>query len=296
MRKSIPGPAAIAALLVALVAGHDIAHAAPNDCLSAPNGAAPKGQHWYYHLDRANNRKCWYLRDIGAAAATPSAAPSQQADNPAPAQPDRGAATPTVNSAATMQPVQHPALSQPAADPAPSAAATTVQTATPAPAPSAAAPHAATVWTDPTSAAASDVEAAAAAAPGQTQPVATDQPVRQAPAKKRAAAPRETQAAAAAPASDTASATPFAQNVLVILLAALLAGAVFAVFAILRRRKPVKIRAAGSGPRFGSRRERDEGHWLKWPRRSNDAQRAAPIQSSLIPQQVSMTRQSASRR
>ena len=31
------------------------------DCLAEPNRDAPPGQHWYYHLDHANDRKCWYL-------------------------------------------------------------------------------------------------------------------------------------------------------------------------------------------------------------------------------------------
>ena len=32
------------------------------DCLTAPNSAAPQRSHWYYRIDRANERKCWYLR------------------------------------------------------------------------------------------------------------------------------------------------------------------------------------------------------------------------------------------
>jgi hypothetical protein len=31
------------------------------DCLAEPNRDAPPGQHWYYHLDHAGDRKCWYL-------------------------------------------------------------------------------------------------------------------------------------------------------------------------------------------------------------------------------------------
>jgi len=43
-----------------------------DDCLAQPNSNAPEGSHWYYHIDRATQRKCWYLR-----------APDQQAQNPA---------------------------------------------------------------------------------------------------------------------------------------------------------------------------------------------------------------------
>ena len=36
-------------------------------CLAKPNGPSPRGQHWYYRLDRAhNNRQCWYLRAYNA--------------------------------------------------------------------------------------------------------------------------------------------------------------------------------------------------------------------------------------
>ncbi len=72
-----------------------------SSCLAAPNHAAPKGGHWYYHLDRANNRKCWYLRGPSEAAEAPTAAPkvdavpaapathsAQPAAWPAPAKPD----------------------------------------------------------------------------------------------------------------------------------------------------------------------------------------------------------------
>jgi hypothetical protein len=36
-----------------------------NDCLTAPNALTPQGSHWYYLLDRASQRKCWYVRAIG---------------------------------------------------------------------------------------------------------------------------------------------------------------------------------------------------------------------------------------
>jgi hypothetical protein len=37
-----------------------------DDCLSRPNGPSPPGTHWYYHLDRATQRQCWYLGQLGA--------------------------------------------------------------------------------------------------------------------------------------------------------------------------------------------------------------------------------------
>jgi hypothetical protein len=43
------------------------ARAAPaaDECLSAPNHQPSEGSHWYYHVDRTSNRKCWYLRPAG---------------------------------------------------------------------------------------------------------------------------------------------------------------------------------------------------------------------------------------
>jgi hypothetical protein len=45
---------------------------AADDCLTAPNRAPAPGGHWYYHLDRASDRKCWYLVEA------PPQAPSAQ--------------------------------------------------------------------------------------------------------------------------------------------------------------------------------------------------------------------------
>ena len=34
-------------------------------CLSGPKGAAPNGSHWYYRIDHATKRNCWYTRAEG---------------------------------------------------------------------------------------------------------------------------------------------------------------------------------------------------------------------------------------
>jgi hypothetical protein len=39
-----------------------------SDCLASPKGTAPQGQHWYYRLERATKRQCWYLRAEGGKA------------------------------------------------------------------------------------------------------------------------------------------------------------------------------------------------------------------------------------
>ena len=39
--------------------------AAEEECLSGPNDKAPGGGHWYYRIDRATKRHCWYQREQG---------------------------------------------------------------------------------------------------------------------------------------------------------------------------------------------------------------------------------------
>ena len=57
-------PAASLALLLVLAAGAGVPAntARADDCLTEPNSPAPEGSHWYYHVDRATERKCWHVR------------------------------------------------------------------------------------------------------------------------------------------------------------------------------------------------------------------------------------------
>src|SRR5260370_5084698 len=50
-----------------------------DDCLAQPNSSAPEGNHWYYHTDRASQRKCWYLRALDQPAQHPVAQTTSQA-------------------------------------------------------------------------------------------------------------------------------------------------------------------------------------------------------------------------
>jgi hypothetical protein len=57
------------AIFASLLAGtplatvsHSAAQAA-GDCLSGPKGAPREGGHWYYRIDHATQRHCWYVRD-----------------------------------------------------------------------------------------------------------------------------------------------------------------------------------------------------------------------------------------
>ena len=89
MLSNIPRPiGSIALVATLLVLGVGVGApgntARADDCLIAPNSSAPQGRHWYYHLDRSNQRKCWYLRAPGlpehqaAAQATYEAAATAQ--------------------------------------------------------------------------------------------------------------------------------------------------------------------------------------------------------------------------
>jgi hypothetical protein len=51
-----------AALLAAMAFGRPVL--AAGTCIEQPNQQATDGAHWYYHVDRTNNRKCWYLAAV----------------------------------------------------------------------------------------------------------------------------------------------------------------------------------------------------------------------------------------
>ena len=54
------------------------AEPAVNECKTKPDSSAPAGSHWYYRVNRADQRHCWYLGPEGAKARQ-AAAPRQRA-------------------------------------------------------------------------------------------------------------------------------------------------------------------------------------------------------------------------
>jgi hypothetical protein len=52
--------------IVVLMAYSNVAESTAETCRSSPGSSAPPGLHWYYRVDRANNRHCWYLHAQGA--------------------------------------------------------------------------------------------------------------------------------------------------------------------------------------------------------------------------------------
>ena len=59
----------VSAIFASLLLGAPLvtaSHGAPAEadkCLSGPKGAPPAGGHWYYRVDRATKRACWYIGD-----------------------------------------------------------------------------------------------------------------------------------------------------------------------------------------------------------------------------------------
>ncbi len=79
---------AIFAVLLACAPLVTASHGAPAEadkCLSGPKGAPPAGGHWYYRVDRATKRACWYIGDAKeklARAAPETSLPANSASPP----------------------------------------------------------------------------------------------------------------------------------------------------------------------------------------------------------------------
>lgn len=67
----MPGTRILSAFLIMvpatilLTAEAGLAEPAAEACKASPGGAAPKGMHWYYRVNRATNKHCWYLGPVG---------------------------------------------------------------------------------------------------------------------------------------------------------------------------------------------------------------------------------------
>jgi hypothetical protein len=82
---SIIAGAPLAAMSQNATTAASTANASASDCLASPKGAAPQGQHWFYRLDRATKRQCWYLRAEGGKTTQTAQATTEAPDaEPAP--------------------------------------------------------------------------------------------------------------------------------------------------------------------------------------------------------------------
>lgn len=81
MSVRIGSIALVSAVVVSVTCLQTETVSAADECLAAPNGPAPQGSRWYYRLDRANHRKCWYTRapDQSSRLFAPQAAPEASA-------------------------------------------------------------------------------------------------------------------------------------------------------------------------------------------------------------------------
>ena len=69
-------PAVSATFLAAVIAlSVNIPARAGGECIERPTQQPTEGAHWYYRLDRAKNRKCWYLASPASGVARGSRTP-----------------------------------------------------------------------------------------------------------------------------------------------------------------------------------------------------------------------------
>jgi len=194
-----------------VIATNGVARAA-DTCLSGPKGTAPKGSHWYYRIDHATKRNCWYVRAEGEKPAA--------AQNSPPSQTSPQAETPLQPSVANARAEAGPTdIGQPnagAAEPVPPAAANNAQ-ASDAPAVDSGQSTVASRWLD---------QAGAEPIAGSTPEPADSGATMNSPAPSAAVAPLA--AANARPASPSGS-VPTLLLVIVgaLALAALLTGVIF---------------------------------------------------------------------
>jgi hypothetical protein len=87
-RKRLPRLECNAPLLVLLLISSFLLSVqvsrAADECIEKPNAPAPQGSHWYYRIDRASNRQCWYLGAEGAKVRAPAREAATRVRTPAP--------------------------------------------------------------------------------------------------------------------------------------------------------------------------------------------------------------------
>jgi hypothetical protein len=156
---------------------------ASETCLSEPNGEAPAGKHWYYHIERGTGRHCWYVRgeddkpvraETSESAQTKEKSPRTETEavrSIADAHAELPLRTGIETTAAAVPPSAAPAPADVTGSVPASAAAPPLRAASPWPAPSSLAQPAQSAM------AAADEPAASQAAPVPGPPVAQPAPV-----------------------------------------------------------------------------------------------------------------------
>jgi hypothetical protein len=87
-RKRLPRLECNAPLLVLLLISSFLLSVqvsrAADECIEKPNAPAPQGSHWYYRIDRASNRQCWYLGAEAAKVRAPAREAATRVRTPVP--------------------------------------------------------------------------------------------------------------------------------------------------------------------------------------------------------------------
>jgi hypothetical protein len=97
--------------------------AAAEKCNTRPSSSAPQGTHWYYRVNRTDNRRCWYLSSAGIKVPSHARGAMSDAASPSPAPKPANAsetarATPPQTTSAQIASVQMAPAQATAADPA----------------------------------------------------------------------------------------------------------------------------------------------------------------------------------
>ena len=79
-----------------------------DDCLAQPNSSAPQGSHWYYHIDQATQRKCWYVRALDQQAQQPAAQPTSPVTSSTPVPLEKNATATSEATSISPIPVEKP--------------------------------------------------------------------------------------------------------------------------------------------------------------------------------------------
>ncbi|WP_213774712.1 hypothetical protein [Bradyrhizobium sp. dw_78] len=102
---------------------------ADDGCLSEPKNETPTGSHWYYRIDHATNRHCWYIREEGDARAQTIAPNRPSPAEPAPPTPETAMQGSVANARAELPSPQTPTI---APDPSPATGQSSPAAASPA--------------------------------------------------------------------------------------------------------------------------------------------------------------------
>jgi hypothetical protein len=82
MRRSkiLSGIVALIPAFLLVMSHLSLGAAKADECRIKPDSAAPAGMHWYYRVDRTNNRHCWYLHAQGMPVHSPVNATARNQD------------------------------------------------------------------------------------------------------------------------------------------------------------------------------------------------------------------------